>query len=128
VTVEREVQDRLHAEICGGDPTAWSRAFTTLLDPLIDALGFKWPDLRGTERLRDFAVDSIMTYVQEPARYDPSKSALLTYLRMDAHGDLLNEHAGWNVRGRPRPGRLSKSPTNSGRGQLTSIHPTVSRP
>ena len=93
MTVEREVQDRLHAEICGGDPTAWSRAFTTLLDPLIDALGFKWPDLRGTERLRDFAVDSIMTYVQDPARYDPSKSALLTYLRMDAHGDLLNEHA-----------------------------------
>ena len=86
------MQDRLHADVRAGDPTAWSRTFTTLLDPLIDALGFKWPSLCGTERLRDFAIDSIMSYLQAPDHYDPSKSSLLTYLRIDAHGDLLNEH------------------------------------
>jgi hypothetical protein len=93
VKVEREVQDRLHADVCASDPTAWSRTFTTLLDPLVDALGFKWPDLRDSERLHDFAVDSIMSYLHAPERYEPAKSSLLTYLRMDAHGDLLNEHA-----------------------------------
>ncbi len=34
--VDREVQDRLHADVCASDPTAWSRVFTTLIDPLVD--------------------------------------------------------------------------------------------
>jgi RNA polymerase sigma-70 factor (ECF subfamily) len=89
--VEREVQDRLHAGVCAGDPTAWSRTFTTLLDSLVDWLGFRWPDLRGSERLHDSAVDSIMSYLRAPDRYDPAQSSLLSYLRMDAHGDLLND-------------------------------------
>ena len=89
--VEREVQDRLHAEVCACDPTAWSRTFTTLLDSLVDWLGFRWPDLRDSERLHDVAVDSIMSYLRAPDRYDPAQSSLLSYLRMDAHGDLLNE-------------------------------------
>ncbi|MGH2917954.1 MAG: hypothetical protein ACRDLS_05045, partial [Solirubrobacteraceae bacterium] len=89
--VEREVQDRLHADVCADDPTAWSRAFTTLLDPLVDWLGYRWPDLRDSERLHDFAVDSIISYLRAPDRYDPAQSSLLSYLRMDAHGDLLNE-------------------------------------
>ena len=93
MTVERAVQDALHADVCAGDPTAWSRVFMQLLDPLVDALGFKWPQLRGTERLRDFAVDGIMHYLQAPERYDPKQSSLLTYLRLDADRDLLNEHA-----------------------------------
>jgi hypothetical protein len=92
VKVEREVQDRLHADVCAGDPAAWSRVFTTLLDPLVDWLGFRWPDIRGSERLYDFAVDSVMSYLQAPGRYDSTHSSLLSYLRMDAHGDLLNEH------------------------------------
>jgi hypothetical protein len=93
VKVDREVQDRLHTDVCAGDPTAWSLVFTTLLDPLVDWLGFRWPDRRGSEQLHDFAVDSIMSYLQTPGRYDPTKSSLLSYLCMDAHGDLLNEHA-----------------------------------
>jgi RNA polymerase sigma-70 factor (ECF subfamily) len=93
VKVEREAQDRLHADVCAGDPTAWSRTFTTLLSPLVGWLGFKWPDLRDSERLHDFAVDSIIGYLQAPDRYEPTGSSLLSYLRMDAHRDLLNEHA-----------------------------------
>lgn len=89
--VEREVQDGLHADVCASDPTAWSQVFTTLLDPLVDWLGFRWPDHRGSERLHDFAVDSIMSYLRAPDRYDPARSSLLSYLRMDAHGDLLND-------------------------------------
>jgi RNA polymerase sigma-70 factor (ECF subfamily) len=92
VKVDREVQDRLHADVCASDPTAWSRVFTTLIDPLVDWLGFRWPDHRNSGQLHDFAVDSIVSYLQAPGRYDPTKSSLLSYLCMDAHGDLLNEH------------------------------------
>lgn len=90
--VEREVQDRLHADVCAGEPTASSRAFTTLLEPLIDWLGFRWQNERDAERVRDFAIDSIIGYLESPERYDPARASLLTYLRLDAHGDLLNDH------------------------------------
>lgn len=33
-----------------------------------------------------------MSYLRAPDRYDPARSSLLSYLRMDAHRDLLNEH------------------------------------
>ena len=121
------MQDRLHADVCAGDPTAWSRTFTTLLDPLIDALGFKWPDLRGTERLYDFAVDSIVNYVQEPARYDPSKSSLLTYLRIDAHGDLINEHARLG-RARAAEDRATVEMTDEQRKGSTDEYPSEREP
>lgn len=91
--VDRQVQDRLHTDVCAGDPTASSRVFTTLLDPLVDWLGFRWSKRRGSEQLYDFAVDSIISYLEAPDRYDPKKSSLLYYLCMDANGDLLNEHA-----------------------------------
>jgi RNA polymerase sigma-70 factor (ECF subfamily) len=92
VKVEREVQDRLHADVCGGDPTASSRVFRVLLDPLIDWLSFRWRNERDAERVRDFAIDSIIGYLESPERYDPARASLLTYLRLDAHGDLLNDH------------------------------------
>lgn len=90
--VKREVQDRLHTEVCAGDPTASSRVFTVLLDPLIDWLSFRWRNKRDAERVRDFAIDSIIGYLESPERYDPARASLLTYLRLDAHGDLLNDH------------------------------------
>jgi RNA polymerase sigma-70 factor (ECF subfamily) len=92
VKVEREVQDRLHADVCAGDPTAPSRVFTVLLEPLIDWLSFGWRNERDAERVRDFAIDSIIGYLESPERYDPARASLLTYLRLDAHGDLLNDH------------------------------------
>ncbi len=91
--VEREVQDRLHAEVYAGDPTAPSRVFTVLLGPLIDWLSFRWRNERDAERVRDFAIDSIIGYLESPQRYDPARASLLTYLRLDAHGNLLNDHA-----------------------------------
>lgn len=90
--LEREVQDRLHADVCRGDPTAPSRVFSVLLDPLIDWLSFRWRNERDADRVRDFAIDSIIAYLESPGRYDPARASLLTYLRLDAHGDLLNEH------------------------------------
>lgn len=90
--VEREVQDRLHADVCRGDPTASARVFEVLLDPLIRTLGHSWPDQREAERVRDAAIDSIMNYLAAPQKYDPSKKSLMGYLQMDAAGDLTNDY------------------------------------
>lgn len=64
--VEREVQDALHADVCAGDPTASSRIITALLEPLIDWLGFRWRNERDAERVRDFAIDSILSFSRTP--------------------------------------------------------------
>ena len=74
--VEREVQDRLHAAVCAGDPTAPSRVFTELLEPLIDWLSFRWRNDRDAERVRNFAIDSILSYLESPERYDPARASL----------------------------------------------------
>lgn len=89
---DRLQQEALHGRVVAGDPTATEQVFVQLLDPLIDRLGYKWPLLRGTERLRDQAIDSVFNYLEAPGRFDPRRRSLLGYLVMDAHGDLTNEY------------------------------------
>jgi RNA polymerase sigma-70 factor, ECF subfamily len=90
--VERQIQNDLHQRVLERDPTAKADVFETLLDPLIDSLAFRWPGLRGEDPLRDQAIDSVFNYLAAPERYDPQRCSLLTYLRMDAHGDLINAY------------------------------------
>jgi DNA-directed RNA polymerase specialized sigma24 family protein len=90
--VERQEQDDLHRRVLNRDPTAKADVFETLLDPLIDSLGYRWPGLRGEDQLRDNAIDSVFNYLAAPERYDPKRCSLLTYLRMDAHNDLINAY------------------------------------
>ena len=87
----RHQQDELHSAVLAGDPTAPPRVFELLLDPLIARLGFKWPR-RPRRDLEEQAIDSILSYLERPGRYDSERSSLLTYLTMDAHGDLLNAY------------------------------------
>jgi RNA polymerase sigma-70 factor (ECF subfamily) len=127
VKVEREVQDALHAEVCAGDPTASSRVFTVLLEPLIDWLGFRWRNERDAERVRDFAIDSILGYLEDPQRYDPSQASLLTYLRMDAHGDLLNDHERRQRRGK-KEAEATVELAPGGRNSSTDEYPSEREP
>ena len=87
----RHEQDELHSAVLAGDPTAPARAFELLLDPLIDRLRFKWPR-RPRRDVEEQAIDSVLSYLERPERYDPDRANLLTYLTMDAHGDLLNAY------------------------------------
>jgi hypothetical protein len=88
----RAEQDELHrAIVAGNDPTATARAFEMLLDPLKDRLGFRWPSM-DCEELESWALDSLIAYLEAPSRYDPKQSALLTYLVMDADGDIKNAY------------------------------------
>lgn len=121
------MQDALHADLCAGEPTASSRVFTVLLEPLIDWLGFRWRNERDAERVRDFAIDSILSYLDNPLRYDPSQASLLTYLRMDAHGDLLNDHERRQRRGK-KEAEATVELAPEGRNSSTDEYPSEREP
>jgi RNA polymerase sigma-70 factor (ECF subfamily) len=89
----RAEQDELHRAIVGQtDPTATARAFDLLLEPLKVRLRFRWPNMSQDE-LESWAIDSLIAYLENPARYDPKQSALQTYLVMDADGDIKNAYS-----------------------------------
>lgn len=91
--VSSERQQSLHDALRAGNPTASAEAFELLLDPLIGLLRTKWPEPADAELVRDIAIDSISNYVERPSRFDPARGmSLLSYLKMDADGDLINAH------------------------------------
>jgi len=91
MAISRSEQASLHRALLAGDPTAPSRIADALLGPLIEALKFNWPH-RDPHEIEQQAIDSLMNYFGAPERFNPAGSALLTYLRMDAQGDLTNSY------------------------------------
>lgn len=87
----RGEQDALHQAVLAGDPTASARAFEALLGPLVARLEFKWPILDRRD-IEEQAADALISYVTNPQRYDPRRAGLLTYLVLDADGDLKNAY------------------------------------
>jgi len=83
----------IHQRLLSGDPTASLDAADLLLDPLVSRLRAKWPSQNYIDACHDAATEVIVIYLQAPRRYDPARSALLTWLTMQAHGDLLNAYA-----------------------------------
>ncbi len=87
----RAEQDALHQAVLSGEPTASARVFETLLGQLIGRLEFKWPILDRRD-IEEQAADSLISYITNPHRYDPHRASLLTYLTLDADGDLKNAY------------------------------------
>lgn len=83
----------IHRRLLLGDPTAPADAAALLLDPLVKRLRSRWPGQQFEEACHDAAVEVIVQYLQSPDRYEPAQSSLLTWLTMQAHGDLLNAYA-----------------------------------
>lgn len=82
----------IHQRLLHGDPTASADAAGLLLGPLADRLCSKWPGPRYAEACHDAAVEVMVAYLAAPVRYDPARSALLTWLVMQAHCDLINAY------------------------------------
>jgi RNA polymerase sigma-70 factor (ECF subfamily) len=91
MTPSRAEQAELHLALIRGDPTASARIFEALLSPLVERLTFKWNRL-DRQALEDQATDSLIGYASNPHRYDPQRASLLTYLTLDADGDLKNAY------------------------------------
>jgi RNA polymerase sigma-70 factor (ECF subfamily) len=82
----------IHQRLLNADPTASLDATELLLGPLITRLRGRWPGSSYTEACYDAATEVIVIYLEAPDRYDPKRSALLTWLAMQAHGDLTNHY------------------------------------
>lgn len=83
----------VHQRLLSGDPTASAEAADLLLDPLVARLNGRWPGLAHTDACHDAAVEVLVTYLADPARYNPLQASLVGWLVMQAHGDLKNDHA-----------------------------------
>lgn len=82
----------IHQRLLSGDPTASLDMAELLLDALVNRLRGRWPGQSYAEACHDAATEVIVIYLGAPDRYDPKRSALLTWLTMQAHGDLLNHY------------------------------------
>lgn len=82
--------ERVYRRLLTGEPDAPSDLIALLLEPLIAALCRAYPTFPDPDLVSDVVTDSLLTFVQEPQRYQVAKRNLWGYLRMDTQGDLLN--------------------------------------
>jgi RNA polymerase sigma-70 factor (ECF subfamily) len=85
-----QVRD-LHARLVAGDRVASSDLAELVLPELVARLRHRWPRA-GADAVHDAAVQVLVDYLREPERYDPSRSNLVSWLQMQAHGDLTNDY------------------------------------
>lgn len=89
--IEREEYARqIHARLLQLDPVAPAEFAEAFLDELVRRLRAKAGSGYEETLLHDAATDALIDYVQHPSKFNPRKSALLTYLTMAAYRDLLN--------------------------------------
>jgi RNA polymerase sigma factor (sigma-70 family) len=82
----------LHARLVAGDLVASAELAEMILPEVRRRLDRQWPGLAGTDAVHDAVIDVFVAYVREPGRYDPSRSNLVSWLQMQAHGDLINDY------------------------------------
>lgn len=87
---QEEYTRQLHTRLLQQDPVAPSEFAASFLDELVRRLRAKAGPGYEDTLLLDAATDALLDYVQHPSKYNPSKSALFTYLTMAAYRDLLN--------------------------------------
>jgi RNA polymerase sigma-70 factor, ECF subfamily len=85
-----DVEFEIHERLLSQDPTAPSELAVLYLDTVRSRLGGLYPVGCDDALITDAAIDAVLSYVENPAKYDPSKLGLLAYLVMAAKGDLLN--------------------------------------
>jgi DNA-directed RNA polymerase specialized sigma24 family protein len=85
----REQQDDLHRRVLAEDPVAFAELCEAALPHLVESLYARFPN-RDAHLLESSAIDALMAYHDDPARYDPDRLSLFGYLRMAARGDMLN--------------------------------------
>jgi RNA polymerase sigma-70 factor, ECF subfamily len=80
----------IHTRLLRLDPVAPAEFIEAFLSELVLRLRAKAGPNSEDTFIRDAATDAILYYVQHPSKFNPAKSALLTYLTMAAYGDFLN--------------------------------------
>lgn len=89
MAVPDDESGRLHARALAGSPSLSGELWERWHGHLLAELRPKFRGLEATE-VSDAVTDVILAYVEHPTQYQPDKLPLERYLRMAAHGDLLN--------------------------------------
>ena len=92
VAFDHDRARELHARLVNGDRVASEELARVVLPEVAERLGRQWPALAGTDAVHDAAVEVFVAYLRDPHRYDPSRSNLVSWLYMQAHGDLTNDY------------------------------------
>ena len=71
------------------DPTAVAEAFDPLQNMLLEYLHRTFPR-QVIQDCEDIVVSVLASYFENPAQFNPAKARLDAYLRMAAHGDMMN--------------------------------------
>lgn len=85
-----ECTRELHHRLVEGDTLASSKLIETLIEELVTRVSARARTSRESTLVVDAVTDSLLTYVQHPEKYNPSKSSLVSYLTMSAYRDYLN--------------------------------------
>lgn len=80
----------LHQLLLDGDLTASAQIAETFMPWMIEQLSHRYPNLPDPHLIDTAAADALINYFGRPDQYDPARGSLAIYLRMSAHGDLLN--------------------------------------
>jgi DNA-directed RNA polymerase specialized sigma24 family protein len=83
-------QRQIHERLLAGDVTAPAELAEGLIEPLLQRLTKKYPQLHDSDLLYDAVTDALMSYIKRPAQFNPNKRSLIGFLFMAAEGDLLN--------------------------------------
>jgi RNA polymerase sigma-70 factor (ECF subfamily) len=81
---------QLHQRLLQDDPLAPAELAEEFLEELVRRLRARVTWILDDALLLDAAADALLSYAQQPDKFDPTKSGLMTYLTMSAYGDLLN--------------------------------------
>jgi DNA-directed RNA polymerase specialized sigma24 family protein len=79
----------LHQRLLTHHPTASDELASAYLEPLVVWLAEVAPRV-DPEMRQDAAGDAILALIRNPESYSPGLQTLEAYLRMSAHGDMLN--------------------------------------
>src|SRR5262245_43128905 len=81
---------RLHNDLLAGDPTATARIAQTYLPRLVNSLQRQFHNLPDPFLVEDAANRALLYYFRKPARYNPDRSTLFSFLRLVARSRLLH--------------------------------------
>jgi DNA-directed RNA polymerase specialized sigma24 family protein len=80
----------IYRRLLTGEPDASNDFIELLLDPLVEVLCARFPNLPHPDLIMDVVIDALFRFVQSPEKYRPERGELWNYLYMDVQGDLRN--------------------------------------
>lgn len=83
-------EEALHQRLLVRDRLAAVDLANLLYDTLVRAVRARVDQTTDPELIEDAVVEALMSYVDDPQRYDPQKGTLKVYLTIVAHSDLKN--------------------------------------